>query len=726
MLAFPTAVRAVDSDFAIDVMSVLSKAGCNAGACHGNLNGKGGLKLSLRGQDAIFDYQSLVLSARGRRINCAAPELSLLLVKATGTVTHGGGSRFAVDSDEYRVLHQWIKGGAMPPSAAAPRLTALHCEPEQAIVNAPENRLPVRVTATFSNGTTRDVTDRACYELSNLNASVSSQGVVTREKFGETTLVVRYLEKQLPISIAFTATDSNFVWCAPRESNFVDTHVFAKLKRLSINPAEICSDNEFVRRAYVDIIGRSPTAEEAQAFVFDQRHGKRARLVDDLLSRPEFADYWAMKWSDILRAEEKVLDPTGVERFHAWIRDGIVQSRPLNQFVSELVTGLGSTYEKPAANYYRANRDAETRGETTARLFLGTRLQCAKCHNHPFDHWTQDDYYRWSSVFSQLDYEVGENNRTDKLDKNEFVGDQIVLVSKQPEVKNPATGEYVEPKFLGGPVLPAERREDRLAALASWLTSPENELFAKSQANFIWYHLMGQGLVDPIDDFRLTNPASNPELMNALSVHFVESGFDLRSLIRTISNSTTYQLASRPNESNVDDVTSYSHVIVRRLPAEVILDMQSDMLDLPASFVGFPSGIRAVQVPGVQRKPPRQAPAESGDRFLKTFGKPERIMACECERSNETTLKQVFALVGAGLNDRLMEKGGLLQRLSHSSLSESAIVDNLYWTAISRPPNDAELDAALKLFRSYGDDREAAIEDLAWALMNTKEFLFRK
>ncbi len=722
----PSAVSAADPDFAIDVMSVLSKAGCNAGACHGNLNGKGGLKLSLRGQDASFDYQSLVLSSRGRRINCSAPELSLLLKKATGAEAHVGGSRFALEAPEYQVLHHWIADGAPPPSNTAPSLVELACTPLQAIVFAPENQLQVQVTATFSDGSRRDVTQRACYELSNLSAEVDADGRVTRGEYGETTLIVRYLQQQVPVSIAFVEARPGFKWSGPLELNFVDAHVFSKLRRMSINPSPPCSDGEFVRRAYLDLAGRGPTQEEAQSFVYSARLDKRSQLIDDLLARTEFADFWAMKWADILRAEEKVLDPTGVERFHAWIRESILAARPIDEFVAELVTGVGSTFEKPAANYYRANRDPETRGETTARLFLGTRLQCAKCHNHPFDHWTQADYYQWSSLFSQLDYEIGENNRTDRLDKNEFVGDQVVLVSKQTEVVNPTTGEVAEPKFLGGQLLAKVDWDDRLGALATWLTSPDNELFAKSQTNFIWYHLMGQGLVDPIDDFRLTNPASNPALLDALSAHFVAHDFDLRELVRTIMNSQTYQLSSEPNETNGNDSTCYSRNLVRRLPAEVILDMQSDLLDLPASFVGFPAGVRAVQIPGVHRKPPRKEAPASGDRFLMTFGKPERIMACECERTNETTLKQVFVLVGDGLNARLETRGGRLQRLIEATASESEVVDSLYWSAISRPPNDTEREAALQLIRSYNDNRAAAIEDIAWALMNTKEFLFRK
>ncbi len=754
--------RGSDVDFSVDVMSVLSKGGCNAGTCHGNLNGKGGFKLSLRGQDPDFDFHALTFESRGRRVSRSAPAESLILRKATGTMPHRGGIRFGVDSDEYNVLLQWLRNGAPGPSDATPRVTRLEVEPAEVIAVEPDEVVDFRVEAFFSDGTRRDVTSRACYELSNLNADVDASGRVSRRKFGEVTLIVRYLQQQVPVPIAFTESRPDFRWSNPPENNGVDRYVFAKLKRLRINPSTLCEDSTFVRRAYLDAIGRLPTASEARDFVESREPQKRAALIDSLLSRDEFADFWALKWADILRTEEKVLDVKGVDVFHDWIRASIAEGRPLDQFVRDLVTGVGSTFEQPPANFYRANRDPSTRGETTARLFLGTRLQCAKCHNHPFDRWTQDDYYQWASLFSQIDYELGENKRRDKLDKNEFVGDQVVLVAKKDEVVNPTNGSVARPKFLGGKELSQELIGDRLNSAANWLTSPENDLFAKSQTNFIWYHVMGSGLVDPIDDFRLTNPPSNPELLDYLSAEFVRSGFDLRSLVRLIMNSRTYQLSSEPNESNKNDQTSYSRAMVRRLPAEVILDMQSDVLGIPASFVGYPRGIRAVQIPGVQRKRLRDARPQLGDRFLQTFGKPDRILACECERSNETTLKQVFVLVGEGLNERLADPANRLHRLAESTLSNEEVIDELYWTALSRPPSDAERIAAVEaiagvdsrpaglkdfgrvfraaLSRSASEledeavvesilsagKRAAALEDVAWALLNAKEFLFRR
>ncbi|MEL6108640.1 MAG: DUF1549 and DUF1553 domain-containing protein [Planctomycetota bacterium] len=727
-------------------MPVLSKAGCNLGTCHGNLNGKGGLRLSLRGQTPEFDHQSLVLAARGRRIDIGAPEQSLILRKAVGSLPHGGGARFASGSPAHRLLIDWIRAGATGPSQDAPKLVSLEVTPDSAIVADPIESVRVRVHATFEDGTTRDVTSTACYELSNLNATVGADGTVSRGKFGETTLIVRYLQLQRPVPIAFIQARHDFRWADPEPANEIDEHVFAKLERLKTNPSRVCEDGVFVRRAFLDAIGRLPTGEEARRFVTDADSDKRTKLIDDLLSRPEFADFWALKWADILRTEEKVLDTEGVRVFHGWIRDSLATGLPLDQFVRELVTGTGSTFEHPPANFYRANRDASTRGETTARLFLGIRMECAKCHNHPFDRWTQEDYYQWSAIFSQLDYEIGENKRQDGLDKNEFVGDQKVLTAKKDEVRNPSTGAFVAPKFLGAELLRPEQLDDRLSAAAEWMTSPENELFAASQANFVWYQLMGVGIVDPIDDFRLTNPPSNPALMDCLTRRFRASRFDVRALVRFIMNSRTYQLSAEPNVTNAHDATSFSHALVRRLPAEVLLDMQSDVLQKPASFLGYAANIRAVQIPGATSKLARRKAAEGGDRFLKTFGKPNRILACDCERSNETTLKQVFMLIGEGLNDRLASADNRISRLAGSELSDEQVIDELYWTALSRGPTANELAAAMDLIRKpaanpargFGElfhsimanpsanDRVEGLRDVAWALMNAKEFLFRR
>ena len=712
-------------EFAVDVMSVLSKAGCNAGACHGNLNGKGGFKLSLRGQDPHWDYIELTRRARGRRLNCFQAERSLLLQKATAKLAHQGGKRFAVDSPQYTILYDWITAGAPPPNPQPPTVTQLEVRPDSAVIESPANDLQLQVTATLSDGTQRDVSHLACYEPSNLLASVSDTGQVTCHGFGETTIIVRYLQQQVPVPIASITERRHFTWREVSPHNAIDSHVVTKLQRLRMQPSAVCSDPIFIRRAYLDAIGRLPTADEARRFVADSHCDKRERLIDRLLASPHFADLWALKWADILRTEEKVLDHRGVEVFHGWIREAMATAHPLDAFVRDLVTGTGSTYQAPAANYYRANRDPTTRGETTARLFLGARLQCAKCHNHPFDHWTQDDYYRWAAVFSQLDYEIPDNKRRDKFDKNEFVGEQIVIVKARDEVRNPTTGLVAQPRFLGGAPLADTTPQTRLKALAQWLTSAQNQRFAASQANFIWYHIVGQGLVDPIDDFRVTNPASNPPLLDWLSREFQQREYDLRALVRHIMSSRTYQLSSTANASNQNDTTSYSHAKVRRLSAEVLLDAQSDVLDVPARFVGYDRGIRATQIPGVRKKRIRDAPPEFGDRFLMTFGKPERILACECERSAETTLKQTFVLLGAGLHERLAEPGNRLARLAAAGQSDTETINELFWVALSRPPSDSESQAARQTIAA-ASTRAEGLQDVAWALLNAKEFIFRR
>ncbi|MCH7727446.1 MAG: DUF1553 domain-containing protein [Planctomycetes bacterium] len=453
---------------------------------------------------------------------------------------------------------------------------------------------------------------------------------------------------------------------------------------------------------------------------------KRTRLIDELLARPEFADHWALKWSDLLRNEEKVLDTKGVEVFHAWIRESIARGKPVDQFVRDLIMARGSTYKHAAANFWRANRLPLVRAETTARLFLGTRLQCAKCHNHPFERWTQDDYYRWAALFARIDYKIVENKRRDKFDKHEFIGEQIVLVKDEGEVKNARTGQVATPRFLGADTPALAGKSDRLAALAKWLTSKENKRFAKAQVNWIWYHVMARGLVDPIDDFRETNPAINPGLLDALGEDFVDHNFDLRHIVRVIMNSQTYQRSAVPNKTNVDDQSNFSRAIVRRLTAEQLLDAQSQVADVPLRFAGYDRPLRAGQLPGVQKVRRRDKTLEAGDRFLRAFGKPQRLLACECERSNETNLKHVFLLVGGeGINHRLSQPGNRLERLALSKLSDKDVVSELYWTALGRPPTPREQEVAVELIEAT-KNRFQALQDLAWALLNAKEFIFRK
>ena len=712
--------------FTTDVMAILSKAGCNLGACHGNANGKGGLKLSLRGEDPAADYAALTRQMEQRRVNLLEPEASLILLKPAGRLSHEGGIRFSRNSEQYRILHDWIAAGAPGPSGQTPALVRLEVAPAEAVLLEPADEVQIAAIAHFSDGSQRDVTPLACYEPTNRVAAVEPGGLVRREQLGETTVIVRFLHQQVPVQLAFLPARPNFAWSDPPTANYIDELVFAKLRTLKMNPSPLADDATFLRRAHLDAIGLLPTADQARAFLADPSPEKRTRLIDSLLLRPEFAEHWALKWADLLRTEEKVLDPKGVDAFSTWIRESIAAGKPLDQFVRELVTARGSTYEHPPANFYRANRDPLTRGETAARLFLGVRLQCARCHNHPYDVWTQDDYYSWAALFGRVDYDIKSNERKDKLDKNEFNGEQIVLVKDDGEVPNPRTGQNAPPKFLGGATPELDAKADRLPPLADWLASPGNEQFVRSQVNFVWYHLLGRGLVEPIDDFRATNPPSNPALLDALAADFAAGGLDLRSLVRTIMTSRTYQLSAEPNETNAADESNFSRAIVRRLPAEKLLDAQCRVLDVAAELNGYPAGTRAGQIRGTIRVRPRERRPSSADRFLRTFGKPERLLACECERSNETTLKQAFTLIGdQGLADLLASGNGRLARLARSELGNAEVVVELYWHALARDPSPDELAAAITLLDDAAEDRFPALQDIAWAVLNSKEFVFR-
>jgi hypothetical protein len=475
-LALPCQAETVS--FRNDVMALLSKAGCNMGTCHGNQNGKAGFKLSLRGEDPEADHRALTRDMLARRTNPNDPDQSLMLLKATAQLAHEGGQRFAKDSAEYALLRSWITAGMNDDGLMARKPTRLDISPTDQIVTTLVKTVQFKVRAEFSDHSHRDVTALACYEPNNQLLKVTPNGHAESIKPGETTVIVRYLNQQVAVRLAFVPNRADFKWNNPRPQNFVDEHVFAKLKGLQTNPSELCTDNEFIRRAYLDLLGLLPSAGEARAFQSDRRRDKRERLIDDLLRRPEFADFWALKWADLLRNEEKVLDTKGVQAFHRWIRESIAAHKPLDQFVREILTARGSTYENPAANYLRALRDPVLRSESVAQLFLGTRLQCARCHNHPFDRWTQNDYYDWADVFAPVGYKILENRRRDGLDTHEFNGEQIVWASTKNEVKNPRTGKAAHARLLDSTKpLPAEG--DELARLAQWLTSPDNKLFAR-------------------------------------------------------------------------------------------------------------------------------------------------------------------------------------------------------------------------------------------------------
>ncbi len=708
-----------------DVMAVLSRGGCNMGACHGNQNGKNGFKLSLRGEGPDHDLVALTRNTHGRRVNPLDPPSSLLLLKATATVPHEGGRRFAVGSPEYLLLHRWIASGARPDPPDAPTLRELTVTPPEQVLVEPASSIALRAVATFSDGRRRDVTRLAVYEVSNEVAEVRG-GVVRRQQFGESAVLVRYLDRQAVVRIAFVPARPGFAWKDVPEASYIDRHVFGRLRTLRMRPSDLCPDPVFLRRAYLDAVGVLPTADEARRFLADARPDKRARLVDELLKRPEFADFWALKWSDLLRNEEKVLDHKGVRLFHEWIRRSIAEGKPLNEFARELIAGRGSTYSHPAANYYRALRDPQARAEATAQVFLGVRLQCARCHNHPFDRWKQDDYHALAAFFARVQYRIVENRRRDMLDKHEFDGDQIVWMDRSGEVTHPRTGDVLAPRFLGTSAPDLAPDADRLQALADWVASPDNPFFARVQANRVWHHLFGRGIVEPNDDFRASNPPSNPALLEALARDLVQHDFDLRHLVRTIMQSRTYQLSAVPNETNGDDEANFARAIVRPLQAEVLLDALAQVTGVPAEFTRQRPGVRATQLPGAFTQRQRGERPTDGERFLTTFGKPVRSLSCECERSDDTTLARAFQMItGPMLNDMLAREDNRLGRLLKEGKGNERVVEELYLAALSRPPAAAEKKAAVALI-AKAKDRRAALEDLLWGLVNAKEFLLRR
>ncbi len=720
---------AAEPSFQRDVMAVFSKAGCNSGVCHGNQNGKGGFKLSLRGEDPRSDYETLLKGTLGRRIDLMDPADSLLLAKPTAGVPHQGGRRFTRDSLEYEILRQWIEAGARADFDSAKLPVRLEVAATDDLVFEPGDKTTISVHAVDADGRRRDVTPLVVLEPTQDLVTVEPDGVLRRRAFGECVVLVRYLHLQEPVRITFLPARPDKPWSGPQPANWIDDYVFQKLRRLGIDAAGTCDDSTFVRRTYLDALGVIPTADEARRFVQDSAIDKRAKLIEELLKRPEFADRWALVWSDLLRNEEKVLDVKGVQAFHHWIRRSIADRKPLDQFVRELIVARGSSYLSPAGNFYRANREPTIRAEAAAQTFLGVRLACARCHNHPFDRWTQEDYYAWAGLFTGIRYKIVENNRRDENDHHQFDGEQIIVHGPPQPLVHPRTDQDVAPRALGvrsPDASPNAASIDPLSELGNWLTSPDNPFFARAQANRIWYHLLGRGLVDPVDDFRATNPASHPELLDRLARELAEHQFDLTYLVSLIMNSANYQMAGPYGDIDPLAATSLAHAITRRLPAETLLDAVARFAGSVPRFSGFPEGVRAGQLPGVGAMRARRQAGTPADRFLTTFGKPPRLLTCECERSQDSTLAQALSMVsGPLINDLLSRTNNRLAQLTGSGRPEGEIVDELWWAGLARAPTTAERDAALEMLAD-APDRRLVLEDLAWGIMNSFEFLHRQ
>ncbi len=719
--------RAAEVSFERDVLPVLTRAGCNAGACHGNLNGKGGLKLSLKGEDAAADFAALTRDMLARRTDPIRPDESLMLKKATAQVPHEGGARFARTSGEYAVLRDWIARGTRFDEPGAPVLAKLVVSPTSQILIDPADRFRVSAVAHFADGTTRDATALAAFEFTAVGvAKITPSGEVIREQTGEVVLLVRYMGAVAPVRVVFLPDRPVPDFGAVTANNKIDELVFAQLKELRLKPADLAADHVFLRRAFLDATGVLPTPDETRTFLTSTDPRKREKLIDALLARPEFAEFWAQKWSDLLRNEEKALDKKGVAVFYRWITAQLAADRPLNEFARDIIAARGSTYANPPANVWRAVRDPLMRSESVAQVFLGVRIGCARCHNHPFDRWTIDDYYGFAANFARVDYRVLENKKKDDLDKHEFVGEQIVWQNRTAEMHNPRTKQSAKPRFLGA-VTPDTADGDRLTAVADWIASKDNPFFARAQVNRIWLHLMGRGLVDPNDDFRATNPPTNPELLDWLAKDFADGGFRLKRTVRAIMLSRTYQLAATARDrGTMGDDLHHSHAAVLPLEAEQLLDALSQVTGVPVRFSGYPLGLRANQIPAPPQTGRRFGEQAMGEKFLKTFGKPDRLLTCECERNDDPGLLQAFQLItGELMNSLIRDPDNRLGKMLSAGKTDVEMLDELYLAALCRPPTPTESKKLLVLLTA-SKDRRAAWEDVLWALLNSKEFLLRR
>jgi hypothetical protein len=699
--------------FRNDMIASLNVGGCNQGACHGTPSGKNGFRLSLRGYDPAADYLQLTRDVMGRRTGRLGPDSSLILQKALGKVPHEGGKRFPSSSLPAQVFRAWLSEGLSDDPANLPTLKSIAVLPGPRVLNAPAKWQQLAVLAHFSDGSVRDVTRLTVFSSSDSAvADVNALGLVEFSQSGEVAILCRYLEEMYALRLTYLEPKKGFTWPNPPESGFIDKHVFAKLKMLSIQPSGLCTDQEFIRRVYLDVCGILPTADEVKTFLASTDKDKRAKLVDALLKRPEYADFWTLKWSDVLRSNRKTIQLKGIHVYQTWLRGHIARNTPFSKVVRELVTANGSTFANPPANYYRIARDPQNLAETTAQLFFGIRMQCAKCHNHPFERWTQDDYYSMAAFFARV------RQKRDPLEAGPnpaAAGAEYIYSDRAGEVVQPRTGKTMPPKFMGADVPTIPLGKDRREVLADWITSARNPFFAKSVVNRIWYHLNGKGIVDPVDDFRDSNPSANDELLDALAQEFVKHDFDVKHLIRAICTSRTYQLSAETNDFNRDDNKYFSHATTKMYSAEVLLDAICAATEMPEKFAGLPLGTRAVQLPD----------GEVNHVFLKTFGQPGRELACECEREGDSNLAQALQLInGPTINEKNRNPNNRLGKLLAKKAPDREILNNLYLAALCRAPSDGEVKAALDHV-AKGKDKRKAWEDVQWAIINAKEFLFR-
>ncbi|MCH7813041.1 MAG: DUF1549 domain-containing protein [Planctomycetes bacterium] len=702
-LTVTNATTARPVSFRRDVIPALTKAGCNSGSCHGSARGRDGFHLSLFGYDPDGDHRALTRELPGRRVNPAWPQESLLLQKATGTVPHTGGPRLAVDGLDYSSIVAWLEAGAPNDVADAPAVTSLEVYPQAIVLEGPGATQRITVRAGYSDGTDRDVTRLAVLMSNNDVVAVVAEGrVITAGRRGEAQILARFDALTVGTQVIVIPSGMDDPYPDLPENNYIDTLVHDKLRKMRLIPAELCTDAEFLRRATIDVVGLLPTVAEIERFLADQSPDRRDHLVDELLSRKEFVELWVMKWAERLqlRSNDEVSYKAALLYYNR-IQHHLANNLPLNDLVRELLAAQGGTFSNPATNFYQLERDTLKLSENVAQAFMGVRLQCAQCHNHPFDRWTMDDYYGFAAFFAQIGRKQAEDPR-----------ETIVFDSRSGEIKHPVGDRPVRPKFLGGPE-PNTAGRDRRAVLAEWLTAPENPFFARNLANFAWAHFFGRGIVEPVDDARVSNPPSNAALLDALADHLTRYGYDFRRLVRDICTSRIYQLSCRAGDSNADDQTNFSKSAVRRIRAEVLLDLICQATGSPEKFRGLSLGARAVQI----------ADGNTTNYFLTTFGRSPRRTVCTCEVVTEPNLSQALHLINGDTVHRKITTGRLVPSLLEAGRSSEQIVDHLYLTCVTRRPTDAERAKIMELV-AESENSIPPLEDLFWALLNSKEFLF--
>jgi hypothetical protein len=693
-------------DFTREIVPILTRAGCNQGACHGAQHGRGGFRLSLLGFDPSFDYAQIVQSAEGRRVVLSDAERSILLQKPSLQMEHGGGQRFKVGSREYTYLRRWLEDGAPEPTAKDPEVTALEVWPTRRIM-VPGESQHLLVTARWSDGRTEDVTATAQFTtLNDTVAAVSADGLVTANQAGETHIMVRFGGQATVAQVTLP-----YAKIAPyppvARNNFIDDKLIAKWKDLGLTPSPLCSETDFLRRIHLDAIGTLPKPEEINAFLADRSPDKRQKAIDRVLDRPEFVDFQALKWGDLLRINRDLLNDRGMWSFHNWVRACIRDKKPLDEMTRDIITAEGSTFTEGPANYFMVARTPGDWAETTAQLFLGVRIGCAKCHHHPFERWSQEDYAGMSAFFVRLG-----TKRSQEF--GIFGGEQVVYLKPTGEQSHPRKGGLVKPHPLGGAVM--DDPLDRRVKLAEWLTTPDNPFFARNLVNRYWGYLMGRGLVEPLDDMRATNPASNPGLLDALADDFVTHKYDLRHLLRTIMNSRGYQLRSQSTPDSKADAQNvhFTRYTIRRLTAEQLADAIDFATGTVEKYPGLPLGTRAIQLP------------DSGVKsfLLDTFGRPARQITCECERTVQPNIAQALHLLnGEFLNKKLAAPKGRLETILAAKKDPTAIVEELYLVTLSRRPRPEEIERA-RHWMSMAPTPRDGWQDVMWALLNSREFMF--